>query len=203
MGAIMESHCSSINKQRWLKIRNRRRGCGLKAEIKISETFENPNRLLFRCPKGTCRFFEWWRIEDDETYFNGNKWDITATDTCEVMQGGGDSIGGVRFSGRVSNAIPYLNEKIDHEMELMMLRRLVALETNMVYGSNKITILHVEALNSQKKRSGVLMKRKADNTIWVHWKGAAKMILAMCSSYYDASGINKDLLVIIFLLILK
>ncbi|POO02078.1 P-type ATPase [Trema orientale] len=55
------------------------------------------------------------------------------------------------------------------------------------------TILHVEAFNSQNKRSGVLMKRKADNTMWMHWKGAAEMILAMCSSYYDASGIIKDL----------
>ncbi|XP_059448904.1 putative calcium-transporting ATPase 13, plasma membrane-type [Corylus avellana] len=55
------------------------------------------------------------------------------------------------------------------------------------------TILYVEAFNSQKKRSGVLMRRKADNTIHVHWKGAAEMILKMCSSYYDASGIVKDL----------
>ncbi|KAE8022637.1 hypothetical protein FH972_008420 [Carpinus fangiana] len=55
------------------------------------------------------------------------------------------------------------------------------------------TILYVEAFNSQKKRSGVLMRRKVDNTIHVHWKGAAEMILKMCSSYYDASGIVKDL----------
>jgi len=54
-------------------------------------------------------------------------------------------------------------------------------------------ILFVEAFNSQKKRSGVLMRRKVDNTIHVHWKGAAEMILKMCSSYYDASGIVKDL----------
>ncbi|KAE8022638.1 hypothetical protein FH972_008421 [Carpinus fangiana] len=54
-------------------------------------------------------------------------------------------------------------------------------------------ILYVEAFNSQKKRSGVLMRRKVDNTIHVHWKGAAEMILKMCSSYYDASGIVKDL----------
>ncbi|CAL8073704.1 unnamed protein product [Prunus armeniaca] len=57
------------------------------------------------------------------------------------------------------------------------------------------TILYVEAFNSQKKRSGVLMKRKADNnTIQAHWKGAAEMILAMCTSYYNASGlvINMD-----------
>jgi Ca2+-transporting ATPase len=55
------------------------------------------------------------------------------------------------------------------------------------------TILYVEAFNSQKKRSGVLMRRKVDNTIHVHWKGAAEMILKMCSSYYDASGIVKDM----------
>ncbi|PRQ35928.1 putative calcium-transporting ATPase [Rosa chinensis] len=55
------------------------------------------------------------------------------------------------------------------------------------------SILHVEAFNSQKKRSGVLIKRKADNTVQVHFKGAAEMILAMCTSYYDASGIVKDM----------
>ncbi|XP_030509374.2 putative calcium-transporting ATPase 13, plasma membrane-type [Cannabis sativa] len=54
-------------------------------------------------------------------------------------------------------------------------------------------ILHVEAFNSQKKQSGVSIKRKTDNTRWVHWKGAAEMVLAKCSSYYDASGIVKDL----------
>lgn len=54
-------------------------------------------------------------------------------------------------------------------------------------------ILYVEAFNSQKKRSGVLMKRKLDNTVHVHWKGAAEMLLKMCSSYYDASGIVKEL----------
>ncbi|BFG13971.1 hypothetical protein CerSpe_002450 [Prunus speciosa] len=70
-----------------------------------------------------------------------------------------------------------------------------ALELNMdMEGlTKKCIIQHVEAFNSQKKRSGVLMKRKADNTTHVHWKGAAEMILEMCSSYYDASGITKDL----------
>ncbi|RVW22996.1 Calcium-transporting ATPase 12, plasma membrane-type [Vitis vinifera] len=32
------------------------------------------------------------------------------------------------------------------------------------------TILHVEAFNSEKKRSGILMRKKADNKIHVHWK---------------------------------
>ncbi|GLT99521.1 hypothetical protein SLE2022_169580 [Rubroshorea leprosula] len=55
------------------------------------------------------------------------------------------------------------------------------------------TILFVEAFNSQKKKVGVLIKKNEDNTIYVHWKGVAEMILAMCSSYYDASGVLKDL----------
>ncbi|KAK0607868.1 hypothetical protein LWI29_021741 [Acer saccharum] len=54
-------------------------------------------------------------------------------------------------------------------------------------------LLKVEAFNSQKKRSGVLMRKNADDTTHVHWKGAAEMLLAMCSSYYDASGMKKQL----------
>ncbi|KAH6769946.1 ATPase E1-E2 type family protein / haloacid dehalogenase-like hydrolase family protein [Perilla frutescens var. hirtella] len=54
-------------------------------------------------------------------------------------------------------------------------------------------ILHVEAFNSEKKRSGVLMKKIADDTVHIHWKGAAEMILAMCSHYYDSEGNRKDL----------
>ncbi|MFQ6632507.1 hypothetical protein Gotur_009168, partial [Gossypium turneri] len=58
---------------------------------------------------------------------------------------------------------------------------------------NTWAILQVEAFNSQKKRSGVLIGRKNYDTFHVHWKGAAEMILAVCSSYYDASGDVKDL----------
>ncbi|GLT99519.1 hypothetical protein SLE2022_169560 [Rubroshorea leprosula] len=55
------------------------------------------------------------------------------------------------------------------------------------------TILFTEAFNSKKKRSGVLVKKKKDNTIHVHWKGEADTILAMCSRYYDVSGNEKYL----------
>uniref|UniRef100_A0A251TH09 Calcium-transporting ATPase n=1 Tax=Helianthus annuus TaxID=4232 RepID=A0A251TH09_HELAN len=49
------------------------------------------------------------------------------------------------------------------------------------------TVLHVETFNSKKKRSGVSIRRK-DNTIHVHWKGAAEMVLGMCSKYYNSNG---------------
>ncbi|KAE9617643.1 putative calcium-transporting ATPase [Lupinus albus] len=54
-------------------------------------------------------------------------------------------------------------------------------------------MLQVEAFNSKKKMSGVMIRRKVDNTIHAHWKGAAEMVLKMCSRYYDESGILKDL----------
>lgn len=55
-------------------------------------------------------------------------------------------------------------------------------------------VVHVEAFNSEKKRSGVLMKKKGENNNnVVHWKGAAEKILAMCSTYYDGSGTVKEI----------
>ncbi|KAI3760124.1 hypothetical protein L1987_50514 [Smallanthus sonchifolius] len=50
------------------------------------------------------------------------------------------------------------------------------------------TVLHVETFNSKKKRSGVLIRKTNDNSIHVHWKGAAEMVLAMCSKYYNSNG---------------
>ncbi|KAK3441251.1 hypothetical protein EUGRSUZ_B01472 [Eucalyptus grandis] len=52
----------------------------------------------------------------------------------------------------------------------------------------KYNILYVETFNSEKKRSGVLINEKSDATMYVHWKGAAEMILAMCSTYYQIDG---------------
>ncbi|OMO96364.1 Cation-transporting P-type ATPase [Corchorus olitorius] len=52
-------------------------------------------------------------------------------------------------------------------------------------------IIHVESFNSEKKRSGVLMRRKSEKVLSTHWKGAAEMILAMCSYYYDKNGVSK------------
>lgn len=54
-------------------------------------------------------------------------------------------------------------------------------------------ILHVEPFNSEKKRSRVLVRNNDTKIIHVHWKGAAEMILAMCSSYYVRSGMLIDI----------
>ncbi|KAL3573661.1 hypothetical protein D5086_024274 [Populus alba] len=57
----------------------------------------------------------------------------------------------------------------------------------------KCEIIHVETFNSEKKRSGVLMRKNSEKAIHSHWKGAAEMILAICSNYYVRNGELRDL----------
>ncbi|KAI3760125.1 hypothetical protein L1987_50515 [Smallanthus sonchifolius] len=62
------------------------------------------------------------------------------------------------------------------------------LEMDMEKLKQSSTVLHVETFNSKKKRSGVSVRRTNDKNIHVHWKGAAEMVLSMCSKYYDSNG---------------
>ncbi|KAM6545490.1 hypothetical protein CsatB_026226 [Cannabis sativa] len=56
-----------------------------------------------------------------------------------------------------------------------------------------IDILHIGAFTPEKKQSWILAQKKVDKTIQVHLKGAAQLILEVCSRYYDAFGIVKGL----------
>ena len=53
------------NVGRRIRFRNRKCLCGVKAEVRISDSQANPDRLFFRCRSSSCNFFEWWSIEDD------------------------------------------------------------------------------------------------------------------------------------------
>ncbi|KAH8507504.1 hypothetical protein H0E87_009884 [Populus deltoides] len=70
---------------------------------------------------------------------------------------------------------------------------LLDLGMNINETKEKCEIIHVETFNSEKKRSGVLMRKNNEKTIHTHWKGAAEMILAMCSNYYVRNGELKSL----------
>jgi Ca2+-transporting ATPase len=52
-------------------------------------------------------------------------------------------------------------------------------------------IIHLEAFNSEKKRSEVLVKRKSEKAMCTHWKGVTEIILPMCSNYYDKTRMLK------------
>ena len=45
------------------RFQNRRCYCGRKAEVKISESIDNPEKLFFKCKD--CGFFEWWIAPGD------------------------------------------------------------------------------------------------------------------------------------------
>ncbi|KAJ8760697.1 hypothetical protein K2173_017728 [Erythroxylum novogranatense] len=49
-------------------------------------------------------------------------------------------------------------------------------------------VICVEAFDSEKKRSGVLIRKRKEKEIHTHWKGAPELILAMCSHFYDRNG---------------
>ncbi|XXG77317.1 hypothetical protein AAC387_Pa08g1489 [Persea americana] len=55
------------------------------------------------------------------------------------------------------------------------------------------TTLHVETFNSEKKRSGVSVRKNSNKSTHAHWKGAAEMILAMCSNSYESDGTIKPI----------
>ena len=53
------------------------------------------------------------------------------------------------------------------------------------------TVLHVETLSEEMKRSKILIMNEGDHTIHVHLKGKAEGILSRCSYYYGVEGIVK------------
>jgi Ca2+-transporting ATPase len=48
-------------------------------------------------------------------------------------------------------------------------------------------ILHVETFNSEKKRAGVVY-RTVEGDVELHWKGAAEIILELCTWWIDSTG---------------
>ncbi|CAF1705252.1 unnamed protein product [Brassica oleracea] len=48
-------------------------------------------------------------------------------------------------------------------------------------------IIHAFPFNSEKKRGGVAVLR-GDSEVFIHWKGAAEIVLACCTQFMDSSG---------------
>jgi Ca2+-transporting ATPase len=52
---------------------------------------------------------------------------------------------------------------------------------------SRSAIIHVSPFNSEKKRAGVAVA-VSDSDVHVHWKGAAEIVLALCTSWIGADG---------------
>ncbi|XP_066329647.1 calcium-transporting ATPase 5, plasma membrane-type-like isoform X7 [Miscanthus floridulus] len=52
---------------------------------------------------------------------------------------------------------------------------------------SRSSIIHVSPFNSEKKRAGVAVVAR-DSDVHVHWKGAAEIVLSLCTSWLDVDG---------------
>ncbi|XP_066329558.1 calcium-transporting ATPase 5, plasma membrane-type-like isoform X1 [Miscanthus floridulus] len=52
---------------------------------------------------------------------------------------------------------------------------------------SRSSIIHVSPFNSEKKRAGVAVVAR-DLDVHVHWKGAAEIVLSLCTSWLDVDG---------------
>ncbi|XP_058000286.1 calcium-transporting ATPase 8, plasma membrane-type [Hevea brasiliensis] len=62
----------------------------------------------------------------------------------------------------------------------------VKLGMNFATVRSESTVIHVFPFNSEKKRGGAAL-RLPDSQVHIHWKGAAEIILALCTGYIDAN----------------
>ncbi|KAI3678880.1 hypothetical protein L6452_38184 [Arctium lappa] len=124
-------------------------------------------------------------------YIERDSSNVIATDVLELLhEGVGFNTTGTVFKSD-SGSVP---EYSGSPTEKAMLSWAVAdLDLDMEKLKQTSTVLQVETFNSKKKRSGILIRRVADNRMNVHWKGAAEMVLAMCSKYYQSNGCIKTI----------
>ncbi|KAJ1278139.1 hypothetical protein BS78_04G056500 [Paspalum vaginatum] len=57
---------------------------------------------------------------------------------------------------------------------------------------SRSAISHVSPFNSEKKRAGVAVVVR-DSDVHVHWKGAAEIVLALCTRWLDTDGSTREM----------
>ncbi|XP_062223931.1 calcium-transporting ATPase 5, plasma membrane-type-like isoform X2 [Phragmites australis] len=57
---------------------------------------------------------------------------------------------------------------------------------------SKSAIIHVSPFNSEKKRAGVAVIARVSD-VHIHWKGAAEVVLALCTSWLDVDGSTHEM----------
>ncbi|KAG9455391.1 hypothetical protein H6P81_008295 [Aristolochia fimbriata] len=133
---------------------------------------------------------KFWLGEDEKKEQSSSK--KIAPDALELLhQGVSLNTTGSVYKADSSNSLPEFTGSPTEKALLSW--AVLELGMDMEKTKQSCTLLRVEAFNSEKKRSGVLMRKNMDNTIHMHWKGAAEMILSMCSTYVKSDGTQKDI----------
>ncbi|GJN19142.1 hypothetical protein PR202_gb06383 [Eleusine coracana subsp. coracana] len=107
---------------------------------------------------------------------------LSCTVTSLVLEGIAQNTAGSVFKAEDGNV-----EVTGSPTEKAILFWGVELHMNFTEERSKSTILHVSPFNSEKKRAGVAVLA-GDSNVHVHWKGAAEIVLALCTSWLDTDG---------------
>ncbi|KAL9224728.1 hypothetical protein vseg_000737 [Gypsophila vaccaria] len=122
-----------------------------------------------------------------EAYANGKKVDpvndvsmLSATSSSLLLEGIAQNTTGSVFISEGDGDV----EISGSPTEKAILSWAVKLGMNFEAKRSGSTIIHAFPFNSEKKRGGVAVKTP-NSEIHVHWKGAAEIVLASCTSYLD------------------
>ncbi|KAI4377205.1 hypothetical protein MLD38_014873 [Melastoma candidum] len=63
----------------------------------------------------------------------------------------------------------------------------IKLGMNFEVARSQSSTIHAFPFNSEKKRGGVALKSR-DSQVYIHWKGAAEIVLASCTNFMDVNG---------------
>ncbi|CAL9183486.1 unnamed protein product [Musa hybrid cultivar] len=129
-----------------------------------------------------------------EAYVSGRK--INPPDNAELLSSTASSllIEGIaqNTTGSVFKAETGAFEVTGSPTEKAILSWGVKLGMTFNDARSESSIIHVFPFNSDKKRGGVAVHQAGDD-IHVHWKGAAEIVLASCTSWLDANGSKQPL----------
>nr|GMD35904.1 calcium-transporting ATPase 12, plasma membrane-type-like [Ipomoea batatas] len=124
----------------------------------------------------------------------GKSFEIIAPDVLELIQEGvALNTSGEVYTSSPATTLPQISGSPTESAILLWAVSDLAMDFNGLKQGHEI--LEIEAFNSQKKRSGALVRKNHGKGVQfqTQWKGAAEMILDMCSKYHVKSGEIKDL----------
>lgn len=126
----------------------------------------------------------WFEEEESSGSFRENSSDLKVIKF--LQQGIGLNTTGSVYIPPGSGAVPEITGSPTEKAILSWAVQDLRMDFNEL--KHTCTVLCVESFNSEKKRSGILVRENALNTIHMHWKGAAEIVLSLCCSYYGVGG---------------
>lgn len=112
---------------------------------------------------------------------------LSPTVTSVVLEGIAQNTSGSVFEPEVTSQDDNTVEVTGSPTEKAILSWGLELHMKFAEERSKSAIIHVSPFNSEKKRGGVAVITR-DSDVHVHWKGAAEIVLALCTNWLNVDG---------------